>query len=491
MPSVTWGTIACVAVVGLGFVGCADDGSGQEGGGAKAGTPTWHQDIAPLVSEKCGACHREGGIAPFAMGDYESTKGWASAMAGAVEAGRMPPFLAQETDACQPRLPWYDDLRLSHEQKALLRAWADADAPEGDSATAAPRHDAEPMELAHKDLSLRIPQAIEVQGARDIHTCVVIDPGLDHDVYVAGTQLLPGNTKVLHHTVSYRVTPGADAEGKPRTKQQLVELVHKQTKARVGERYDCFGGIGLEGVGVDILDAWAPGGVPNLSPENAGQRLGQDALIIFDMHYHPTGETEVDDSTELALMFATERPAFINSTVLLGNVEGHLEQRGVKGDLLAQDDESEPSFFIPAGAKTHVEEMTISLTNLPPEGLPLYGAATHMHYVGRDMRVTLEHPQPEESQPDSECLIETPAWDFNWQRGYGYDARELTELPRLRATDVLHLRCVYDNTMENPFVVRALADRGLSEPIDVKLGEDTLDEMCVAGVAVLIPNPFP
>ena len=26
---------------------------------------TWHQDVAPLVSESCVGCHADGGIAPF------------------------------------------------------------------------------------------------------------------------------------------------------------------------------------------------------------------------------------------------------------------------------------------------------------------------------------------------------------------------------------------------------------------------------------------
>jgi hypothetical protein len=41
------------------------------------------------------------------------------------------------------------------------------------------------------------------------------------------------------------------------------------------------------------------------------------------------------------------------------------------------------------------------------------------------------------------------------------------------------MRCTYDNTLENPGVVRALGDAGETDPVDVYLGETTLDEMCL------------
>ena len=58
--------------------------------------------------------------------------------------------------------------------------------------------------------------------------------------------------------------------------------------------------------------------------------------------------------------------------------------------------------------------------------------------------------------------------------------------PWLRERDVL--RCVYDNTMSNRFVAQAVRDRGMDEPVEVKLGEDTLDEMCVGAIGVIDPN---
>ena len=69
---------------------------------------------------------------------------------------------------------------------------------------------------------------------------------------------------------------------------------------------------------------------------------------------------------------------------------------------------------------------------------------------------------------------------------FTFDA-PIDQLPTARGGDILRLKCRYDNSMSNPFVAEALADQGLSAPVDVYLGEETLDEMCLAGVGYLLP----
>ena len=240
---------------------------------------------------------------------------------------------------------------------------------------------------------------------------------------------------------------------------------------------------------VSMLDAWAPGGVPNMAPANSGQPVQKDSLVLMDTHYHPTGSgTETDSKTHLGLMLSKTKPAFISRVILLGNFKDHNESQYGISDLLKQKGESAPEFMIPAGEKAHVEEMTWTWASLASGELKVYGMGTHMHYVGRDMRVTLVHKTPMAPEPKTECLIETPAWNFNWQRGYAYDG-SMDELPSMREGDTLHIRCVFDNTMDNPYVLQALDDQGLRAPVDVPLGEDTLNEMCLAAIGIIYPNP--
>ena len=81
------------------------------------------------------------------------------------------------------------------------------------------------------------------------------------------------------------------------------------------------------------------------------------------------------------------------------------------------------------------------------------------------------------------CLLQTPEWDFNWQRVYEYDALA-NEGFRVKAGDIVRIRCTYDNTLDNPALVEALGELGLSEPVEVNMGEGTLDEMCLTAVGV-------
>jgi hypothetical protein len=102
------------------------------------GAPTWYQDIAPLVADRCGSCHRVGGQGPFSVETYEEAVPWGPAMAAAIADGTMPPFYAVSDAGCTPRLGWLEDISLSDAEKQLVYDWVAADMPEGDPTTAAP-----------------------------------------------------------------------------------------------------------------------------------------------------------------------------------------------------------------------------------------------------------------------------------------------------------------------------------------------------------------
>ena len=133
--------------------------------------------------------------------------------------------------------------------------------------------------------------------------------------------------------------------------------------------------------------------------------------------------------------------------------------------------------MIPAGASGHEE---IAEYEVPPIGqadVRVWSVLNHMHRVGVDMRTSVIRGN------DETCLLQTPDWDFDWQRFYEYDV-EIADSFRVQAGDIVRVHCTYDNTLDNPDVVSALAEVGLDEPQDVYVGEGTLDEMCLTGVGV-------
>ncbi len=419
-----------------------------------ADDPTWHQDVAPIVARSCVGCHLDGGIAPFNLDSFDSAEPMAAAMAAAVEDNRMPPWGAQSTDSCTPRLGWKDDLRLSDEEKATIRAWADAGAPEGEAAAAAalPVPVSTALEGANQRLSPA--DSFVASGVSDQFVCFVMDPGHSGTRWLTGTQVIPGNAQVVHHALIFSV----DAA-------QAAELGGDDGV------YDCFGGVGSDELA--LVGAWAPGAVAATVPEGSGIAIEEDETLVVQIHYHPAGETAAPDATAIDLRWIDEEPEMSAVLALIGNAGSEDE-----GLLPGPNDRDVAEFRIPAGATGHTEEMTFTLQDRGAD-YAVFLAGTHMHYVGTDMAIWLEEP---DSEP--ECLVQTPAWDFNWQRGYTYDA-PIEELPRLNARDTLRLRCTYDNSLANPGVQEALQDQGLSEPRDVYLGEETLDEMCLGVFGVL------
>tara|TARA_B100000029_G_scaffold289598_1_gene283291 strand:- start:90 stop:596 length:507 start_codon:yes stop_codon:yes gene_type:complete len=148
-------------------------------------------------------------------------------------------------------------------------------------------------------------------------------------------------------------------------------------------------------------------------------------------------------------------------------------------------DEGEVEFRIPAEAQGHTETILAELGIGPNMDVRLWAVAPHMHLVGVDMKISVVRESPGPNENSQECLVHVPRWDFDWQRIYQYDL-PTDELPRVEAGDTLELRCTYDNTLDNPGLVRALDEEGVSAPQDVYLGEGTLDEMCIGGFGAVV-----
>ncbi|MFO0550575.1 MAG: hypothetical protein U0271_19425 [Polyangiaceae bacterium] len=455
------------AALALGLAACdggSDDG-GPGGSGGGGGSPTadvtFHKDVEPLLQRSCLGCHYDGKIGGFSLVTYDDAKPMADFMASMTEARLMPPWGAQETDDCKPRLPWRNDLRLSDEEIAMLRAWADAGAPEGNPADAPPAYVPPPDGLPNADIELTPAEPSMVSGNTDQFICVVYDPQLTEDKWVDGINILADNTKVAHHAVTFRAN--------------RADVLAESGGA---ERYPCFGGT--QG---DVVHVWAPGGQPFELPDDVGIKLTPDQVIVVQMHYHPRGDTVEQDSSKLQLRFRDQVPSYQLLVTFPGNAKDASE-----GLLPDPDDRTaDPEFRIPAGSTDHVETMEIRVPNEVIIDVPILMVMPHMHYVGTDIRLDIERATQPPSQPQNECLVQTPAWDFSWQRFYTYDV-PINELPTGKAGDVFKVTCHYNNSSGNPYVAQALEEQGLSAPVDVYLGEQTLDEMCLVPLGILLPS---
>ena len=209
--------------------------------------------------------------------------------------------------------------------------------------------------------------------------------------------------------------------------------------------------------------------------------MGADDVFVIQMHYHPRGKMESDQS-KIELRYTAQKPTYSYLTLLPGNARNEAD-----GLLPDPDDTGAPEFRIPANKDKHVEEMTFTVPSQVIIDVPILAVGPHMHYAGTGMRISIERNHVTQAQPAKECLVEAPAWNFNWQRLYQFNGA-ISELPTGTAGDVIRLHCEYNNSKSNPFITDALAQQSLAEPQDISVGETTLDEMCLGIMGLLVPT---
>lgn len=440
--------------------------------------------MEPIVQKHCQVCHVTGGIGPFPLFTYEDARAEAPLMALETGTGVMPPWGAVETPDCTPRFGWKGDARLSADEIATIKAWNDQGAVEGNPSDAPPPVTPAPMGLSGVQLEIAPPAAYTLTDtSTDQFRCYVLDPKLTAMSYVNGTYIVPGNPSIVHHALVF-----ADPS------KQSPALVTDQTT----NSYDCFGGPGFTNTA--LVSAWAPGGQPIEYPSDVGQGLAAGTLLVMQVHYHPHSSTANlgPDQTKVQIRWTSGMPAHPAVPVLAGNFDfpvGSPKAPLAGTGLLPGPDDppSGPAFDIPAGVKGHTETMQFTIPSSQgsaaadagadasasaPKPLKILAIAGHQHYVGTAVDITINRQNPSAANPASECLLSIPAWNFDWQRLYSYDT-SIDQLPTALPGDVVQIKCTYDNTLDNPKLSASLLDRRLSAPVDVKLGETTLDEMCL------------
>jgi hypothetical protein len=281
---------------------------------------------------------------------------------------------------------------------------------------------------------------------------------------------VPGNRKVVHHAVIL-----ADPGGK------------LAAQAGADGSFDCPNVAMADedpavAQGRVILDVWVPGTNPIDLPPNIAIPLVQGSKLVMQIHYSPGGATAAPDTTKVQLRIASKKPEYLLFTTAIGNQK----EATNGGGLLPgpNDPTTGVEFKIPANARDHVESMQVTFPaadpTKPATPMWIYGVMAHQHLAGVDVKVDLDRAG------DSQCLLQDK-WDFHWQRMYTY-AAPVEKLPTLQASDKIKLRCTYDNSMSNRRLATEYRARGLV-PMDIKLGEETIDEMCLVIPQLLIKHP--
>jgi hypothetical protein len=458
-----------IATFGLGLLAaCGNDIGTDTPDAAPVVRTTWYQDVAPIAAKHCMSCHQDGGIAPFALTEYMDAHDNASRMLAKVKSGEMPPFDAREEADCTPRFGWKDDPRLTAAEIQTLQDWLDDGAPEGTPAAipAIPS-----TALPGITMSIKPTVAFTASGDTDQFICFLLDPGAAQGTWLTGMQVNPDNDAVVHHVVISEIPPSTDLDA--------MVAAHP-----VGTPFACD--QLTQATGAFTVGLWTPGNQPMQTPADLAVPIVGGSKFLMNIHYHPTGGINAPDATSIDLRTSTVWPKKMYFVAGFGNAF-------TSPTLLPDVDDRTATveFRVPANKADHTEHMRFTLPALPPSlrNVRLYSAMPHMHLVGTHVAGRIERPAARGNDPQNECLA-NGKWNFDWQRSYIYDT-DLDSLPSVQGGDVFDIQCHWDNTMTNPFVQRLLHDQHLVAPIDIDLGEETTNEMCleIFGLAIDAPAP--
>src|SRR6266567_2924813 len=87
------------------------------------GQVTFTKDVAPILQNRCQACHRPDTFAPMSLLTYEETRPWAKSIRQKVVAREMPPWYIDKNVGVHN---FKNDVSLSAEEIATIVKWVDS-----------------------------------------------------------------------------------------------------------------------------------------------------------------------------------------------------------------------------------------------------------------------------------------------------------------------------------------------------------------------------
>jgi hypothetical protein len=331
-----------------------------------------------------------------------------------------------------------------------------------------------PLRKGEHRMTLTMPEAYTPSApygtGTDDYRCFLLDPQVDQDVWLTGSNVLPGNPNVVHHVILFKIPPDSVAEAEAKD------------KASSGEGWTCFGGTGLAGEFGSLEDAnwlaaWAPGGDESKTQDGYGVKLEAGSRIVMQVHYNLLkGAAPDTSSTQLRWMPGSTDLTPLHTFLLPAPVELPCRPDHSDGPLCDRDaaaidvhkrfgtaGNTNTFLHILCGTEV-VPSETTSCTRPISRGMTVIGAAGHMHLLGRKISI--------ESNPDTDhakTLLRIPIWDFDNQGSKPIDPVHLD------AGDTIRVTCQHQQWLRDK--LPAFASQ--REDRYVMWAEGSTDEMCL------------
>ena len=332
---------------------------------------TFTKDVAPILQEKCQACHREGYMAPMLLMTYRESRPWARAIKARVVERQMPPWHIDRSIGIQE---FKNDRSLSDAEIDTIVRRVDAGSPRGNPSDMPP-----PKEFADDgiwnfaelfggppDMIITSPAHTVPAVAQDAWYRPTVETGLTEERWVRAIEIRPSTVagrRVVHHALA---------------------------RLQQDEEND----LTDDDIGAGLFMEWAVGKQGEIMRPNSGKLMLPGARFVFDIHYHAVGE-EITDSVELGIYFYPkgEEPRYRQILASLGSIAGG------SGNI----DIPPNSFW--GSQRFHVMKSVGRVENFQP----------HMHLRGQGMSM-----EAILQDGTTEMLSQVSDFNFNWHVNYVY-----------------------------------------------------------------------
>jgi hypothetical protein len=389
---------------------------------------TFTKDIAPILQQKCQACHQPNSIAPMSLITYEDAQEYGRQIRNRVSARVMPPWHIDRNLGIRE---FKNDRGLTDAEIDTIVRWVDAGMPRGeakDSPAPLTLPDPASWQLAKEfgppDLVIKSPPYTLPARAQDKWFRPVTDTGLTEPRWVRAIEIkpsVPDGRRIVHHVLTTLEQP----------EEGITGLAHSAHDVQRGP------GLFME---------WAVGKVGEVFPADSGKLLLPGAKIRWEIHMFAIGREIKDNQVELGIYFYPKGVVPKHRTVLrMFDVS-----RGSELDI--------PPGEVAMTQNFYVMQAPARIENFQP----------HMHMRGKSMAMEAVYPDGRK-----EVLSAVNNFQWKWHVNYIYADHVAPLLPK---GTVLVFTAWHDNTAANS---------NNPDPRQwVGWGDRTVDEMAHAWVDV-------
>jgi len=362
---------------------------------------TYGEHVAPILARRCARCHGGPGraaVVPPRLASYEDAKWSASAIALAVQRGRMPPWGPDNTGLCGT---WSDALWLSEGEINTVSEWAESGAPQGPAPRTSPPGD--PVELPPPGSRWIAAGPLQFEPGLGSATarCFVVPLDLAEDVRVTALRVAGSGAVSVQRAALYALD-GEEAE----------RAAARRDAEAPSPGWPCYGGSGV--AEARLVAGWSWLSPVVRMPEGTGIRLAAGRPVVIQLHYSLVAAglgASVRASAEIAVSTSAREAELVP----------------LRAERLR----------LPPGQR----QAEASAELVVSQRLAVAGVLPRMHTLGRVL--DLVRPRGEERT----CVAHFGHWDPQYQQLF---VRE--RAVELEPGDRLQLSCTYDSTSRTMWV---------------------------------------